>query len=155
MRSAMPVENNYALQTHWTEQFFQETERELCQVDFIESMQNVMFYATLLFQTQQERERKASVQVRLPFAWQWGGEEEIVAAVKQQVPSRYAPVLEYSLAASASEGRDAASVASDAGRLRPSETELREQAADFIRYVQERLQFPDERPVASRRTLYL
>ncbi|MFH5186486.1 hypothetical protein ACHHV8_29890 [Paenibacillus sp. TAB 01] len=143
----LQLENSHVLQMHWTEQFFKQSEKEVRQGDFIEAMHNVMFYASLYIQRQQEQEAGGiSEQIRLPLAWQWGGEEDIVAKVKAQVPPRYEQVLDCSLAVTAEDGG-----CRDTSMHFEPEAELREQAADFIRYIQYRLQFPGSSMGASGR----
>lgn len=151
MRNTMQMEDSYVLQMHWTEQFFKQSEKDVRQGDVIEAMHNVMFYASLFIQRRQEQEAGGvSEQIRLPLAWQWGGEEDIVAKVKALVPSRYAQVLDCSLAFTAEDG-----CYRDMGIRLVPEAELREQAADFIRYIQYRLQFPGSSMEASGRARFL
>lgn len=139
MRSFNSVEESPILQMHWTEQFFQETAKDVQQGDFIEAMHHVMFYASLLFQRQQGL--AAGALIGLPLAWQWG-EDEVVAKVKACVPASFASVLDCSLTASEAEACPGSAAGLAAGHDL-TETELRKQAAHFIRYAQEQLTSPE------------
>jgi hypothetical protein len=132
MKSCAQAEGTQHLQMQWNEQFFKEIEQDLEQGDLRDTLQNVLFYASLLYQRQQALASGVEQsQTELPLSWMLESESEIVTLVKSVVPTDYHPVLEYSLQVEGSSTGTSSTF--------PSEAELRAGAAAFIRYAQWRL----------------